>query len=55
MAISKGNPSLQVTLQVSIIPYSSDKFGIVMLNGADGSVISSRILSPIYIAPINPT
>jgi hypothetical protein len=34
------------------MPYSNDKFGIVMLDGTDGTIISSRVLSPIYIPPI---
>jgi hypothetical protein len=31
--------------QLSIL---NDQFGIVILNGHDGSLISSRILSPVY-------
>jgi hypothetical protein len=37
------------------MPYSNDKFGIVMLDGTDGTVISSRFLSPAYKRPIIPT
>ena len=49
MAISKGNPSLQVALQVANMPFLNDEFGIVILNGGDGSLYSWRILSPMYI------